>query len=87
MGGTLSGVRNDASEASLNCFLDQIICLTIAPVFFSATTYGLFVVLVKNLDPTVSRMSPRSMAWGFVGCDIVPLDEAFVLLCAMAPYS
>lgn len=44
-------------------------------------------VLVKNLDPTVSRMSPRSMAWGFVGCDIVPLDEAFVLLCAMAPYS
>ncbi|KAI5477427.1 hypothetical protein MNV49_006419 [Pseudohyphozyma bogoriensis] len=74
IGRTMSATyHSDASNANYQAFLCQIVMLTICPVFFSGACYGLYVVAVKHLDPTISAISPRKLTIAFVICDIVSL--------------
>ncbi|KXH59524.1 parasitic phase-specific protein PSP-1 [Colletotrichum salicis] len=60
-----------------NGFLMQIICITIAPVFFSAAIYVLLSqtpsLSINFLDRSISRFSPRLYYWTFIPVDIVSL--------------
>jgi hypothetical protein len=73
IGRAMSGHDNSGDQAAGNSFLLQIVCLTIAPAFFSATIYGLFVLIVDRVAPTGSRFNPRKLTYFFVGCDITSL--------------
>ncbi|KAK1963170.1 parasitic phase-specific protein PSP-1 [Colletotrichum sublineola] len=54
-------------------FLIQIICITVAPVFFSAAIYVLLSQTINFLDRSISRFSPRLFYWIFIPLDIVSL--------------
>ncbi|KZL75900.1 parasitic phase-specific protein psp-1 [Colletotrichum tofieldiae] len=58
-------------------FLMQIICITVAPVFFSAAIYVLLSqtmsARINFLDRSMSRFSPRLYYWTFIPVDIVSL--------------
>ncbi|KAK1590925.1 parasitic phase-specific protein PSP-1 [Colletotrichum navitas] len=54
-------------------FLIQIICITVAPVFFSAAIYVLLSQTINFLDRSISRFSPRLFYWTFIPLDIVSL--------------
>ncbi|TQN68305.1 Sphingoid long-chain base transporter RSB1 [Colletotrichum shisoi] len=54
-------------------FLMQIICITIAPVFFSAAIYVLLSQTINFLDRSISRFSPRMYYWTFIPLDVVSL--------------
>ncbi|EFQ32772.1 parasitic phase-specific protein PSP-1 [Colletotrichum graminicola M1.001] len=56
-----------------NGFLIQIICITVAPVFFSAAIYVLLSQTINFLDRSISRFSPRLFYWIFIPLDIVSL--------------
>ncbi|GAA99715.1 uncharacterized protein L969DRAFT_52471 [Mixia osmundae IAM 14324] len=76
VGRALSGTDNTASVNASNYFLVQIVCLTIAPVFFSAACYATLVIIVAHLSQfgdTHSRFSPRRLTWFFVTTDIISL--------------
>ena len=49
----------------------QQICLALAPVFFSATCYVVFGVLITILGTEQSRLKPRSYALFFVIADVL----------------
>ncbi|KAK1990493.1 parasitic phase-specific protein PSP-1 [Colletotrichum falcatum] len=54
-------------------FLIQIICITVAPVFFSAAIYVLLSQTINFLDRSISRFSPRLFYWTFIPLDVVSL--------------
>ncbi|KAK2052914.1 parasitic phase-specific protein PSP-1 [Colletotrichum caudatum] len=54
-------------------FLMQIICITVAPVFFSAAIYVLLSQTISFLDRSISRFPPRLFYWIFIPLDIVSL--------------
>ncbi|KAL0937485.1 parasitic phase-specific protein psp-1 [Colletotrichum truncatum] len=58
-------------------FLMQIICITVAPVFFSAAIYVLLSQTsrhrINHLDPSLSRVKPKLFYWIFIPADIVSL--------------
>ncbi|KAF4549237.1 RTA1-like protein 6 [Elsinoe fawcettii] len=54
-------------------FLMQIICITVAPVFFCSAIYVLLSQIINHVDVSVSRFSPRTIYWTFIPCDIVSL--------------
>ncbi|KAH6656032.1 parasitic phase-specific protein PSP-1 [Truncatella angustata] len=54
-------------------FLIQIICITIAPVFFCSAIYVLLSQVIIHIDPQISRFSPRLFYWIFIPCDIASL--------------
>ncbi|KAF6790717.1 parasitic phase-specific protein psp-1 [Colletotrichum musicola] len=54
-------------------FLLQIICITIAPVFFSAAVYVLLSQTINYLDPSLSRVRPSLFYWVFIPADVVSL--------------
>ncbi|KAI3557521.1 parasitic phase-specific protein PSP-1 [Colletotrichum abscissum] len=60
-----------------NGFLMQIICITIAPVFFSAAIYVTLSqtpsLSINFLDRSISRFPPRLYYWTFIPIDIVSL--------------
>ncbi|KAM0351938.1 hypothetical protein ACHAPU_002454 [Fusarium lateritium] len=56
-----------------NGFLMQIICITIAPVFFSAAIYVLLSQVINFVDPSISRFPPKYFYWIFIPSDIVSL--------------
>ncbi|TDZ21017.1 Sphingoid long-chain base transporter RSB1 [Colletotrichum orbiculare MAFF 240422] len=58
---------------SFEGFLMQIICITVAPVFFSAAIYVLLSQTINHLDPTLSRLKPKLFYWLFIPADIVSL--------------
>lgn len=58
---------------SLNGFLIQICCLTIAPAFFSAGIYFCLSDIVKHVSVEASRLKPRTYAFIFIPCDFVSL--------------
>lgn len=49
------------------------VCLTIAPVFFTASIYVTLSQAIIFLAPTVSRFEPRLFYWIFIPADIVCL--------------
>ncbi|CAG9946285.1 unnamed protein product [Clonostachys rosea f. rosea IK726] len=54
-------------------FLIQIICITVAPVFFCSAIYVLLSQVINLLDRSISRCDPRLFYWIFIPCDIVSL--------------
>ncbi|CAF3459575.1 hypothetical protein SNK03_004582 [Fusarium graminearum] len=56
-----------------NGFLMQIICITVAPVFFSAAIYVLLAQVINHVDPSISRFPPQYFYWIFIPSDVVSL--------------
>ncbi|KAM5346396.1 hypothetical protein ACJ41O_009401 [Fusarium nematophilum] len=56
-----------------NGFLMQIICITVAPVFFSAAIYVLLSQVINFVDPTISRFRPSLFYYIFIPADIISL--------------
>ncbi|CAJ0547675.1 Ff.00g044290.m01.CDS01 [Fusarium sp. VM40] len=56
-----------------NGFLMQIICITVAPVFFSAAIYVLLSQVINFVDPSISRFPPKYFYWIFIPSDIISL--------------
>ncbi|RGP59891.1 hypothetical protein FSPOR_11001 [Fusarium sporotrichioides] len=56
-----------------NGFLMQIICITVAPVFFSAAIYVLLSQVINHVDPSISRFPPKYFYWIFIPSDIISL--------------
>ncbi|KEZ43456.1 Parasitic phase-specific protein PSP-1 [Scedosporium apiospermum] len=54
-------------------FLMQIICITVAPVFFCSAIYVLLSQVANYVDASVSRFKPQLFYWVFIPCDIVSL--------------
>ena len=58
---------------SINGFLIQICCLTIAPAFFSAGIYFCLSDIVRHVSMEASRIKPWAYALIFIPCDFVSL--------------
>ncbi|KAF3923895.1 hypothetical protein AA313_de0206401 [Arthrobotrys entomopaga] len=58
---------------SFTGFLLQIICITFAPVFYTAGIYLTLSKVVIFLGPQYSRFSPKFYLWCFIPCDILSL--------------
>ncbi|KFG82523.1 sphingoid long-chain base transporter RSB1 [Metarhizium anisopliae] len=56
-------------------FMIQIICLTIAPVFFTASIYVTLSKTIVHLAPDLSRFKPQLFYWIFI-----PFDATCLLL-------
>ncbi|RBR23256.1 uncharacterized protein FIESC28_03998 [Fusarium coffeatum] len=56
-----------------NGFLMQIICITVAPVFFSAAIYVLLSQVINHVDSSISRFPPQYFYWIFIPSDIISL--------------
>ncbi|KEI39839.1 uncharacterized protein L969DRAFT_93679 [Mixia osmundae IAM 14324] len=75
-GRLLSAFDNGFSAASKKSFLTSTVCLTIAPVFFSAACYATLVLIVSQLSQyghATPRYSPRSMTIFFCLADFLSL--------------
>ncbi|TFA97688.1 Sphingoid long-chain base transporter RSB1 [Trichoderma ghanense] len=58
---------------SFNGFIIQIVTLTIAPVFYTASIYVTLSQSIMFLDPSLSRFKPQLFYWIFIPFDIVCL--------------
>ena len=60
---------------SFNGFLIQIICITIAPAFYSAAIYLTLTKITYYVDRTLSltRFKPTLYYWLFIPCDVISL--------------
>ncbi|PSN67380.1 parasitic phase-specific protein PSP-1 [Corynespora cassiicola Philippines] len=56
-----------------DAFLIQIICITVAPVFYCAAVYVLLTQVILLVDKSLSRFDPRYFYWFFIPADIVSL--------------
>ncbi|CAG9948029.1 unnamed protein product [Clonostachys rosea f. rosea IK726] len=54
-------------------FMIQIVCLTIAPVFFTASIYVTLSKTIVHLAPELSRFKPQLFYWIFIPADVVCL--------------
>ncbi|KAL8400316.1 hypothetical protein RB594_000626 [Gaeumannomyces avenae] len=54
-------------------FMIQIVLVGCGPVYFCAAIYVTLYKLIIFLDPTLSRLPPRSYIWTFLFCDVVAL--------------
>ncbi|KAL2851146.1 RTA1-domain-containing protein [Aspergillus pseudoustus] len=54
-------------------FLMQIVCITIAPVFFCAAIYVLLSQTIMHLNVRIARFKPQLLYWVFIPCDIISL--------------
>ncbi|KAF2221210.1 parasitic phase-specific protein PSP-1 [Elsinoe ampelina] len=71
--GYLGRIMIHDNPFSFNGFLIQIICITVAPVFFCSAIYVLLSQIITHVDPSISRLSPRLVYWIFIPCDVVSL--------------
>ncbi|OLN96572.1 Sphingoid long-chain base transporter RSB1-like protein 2 [Colletotrichum chlorophyti] len=69
----LGCVETLVRQSGLDVALYLPLCITIAPVFFSAAIYVLLSQTINFLDRSVSRFSPRLYYWTFIPVDIVSL--------------
>lgn len=53
--------------------LRQLICLTIAPAFITASIYLCLARIVVAFGPDASRLRPRTYTYIFVTCDFISL--------------
>jgi hypothetical protein len=58
---------------SLNGFLINICCLTLAPAFYAAALYFTLGDVVRNVSVSASRIRPKTYAWIFIPCDCISL--------------
>ncbi|KAF4995796.1 hypothetical protein FDECE_12683 [Fusarium decemcellulare] len=58
---------------SFNAFMIQIVCLTIAPVFYTASIYVTLSKTIVFLAPELSRFKPQLFYWIFIPFDVVCL--------------
>ncbi|KAM5351246.1 hypothetical protein ACJ41O_003969 [Fusarium nematophilum] len=58
---------------SFNAFMIQIVCLTIAPVFYTASIYVTLSKAIIFFAPELSRFKPQLFIWIFIPFDIVCL--------------
>ncbi|KJZ72942.1 hypothetical protein HIM_07705 [Hirsutella minnesotensis 3608] len=58
---------------SFNGFMTQIICLTIAPVFYTASIYVTLYKAINYFAPDLSRFHPKLFYWIFIPFDLVCL--------------
>ncbi|KAH7157745.1 RTA1 like protein-domain-containing protein [Dactylonectria estremocensis] len=54
-------------------FLLQIICITVAPIFFCSAIYVILSQVINFINPSISRFDHRLFYWVFISCDIVSL--------------
>ncbi|KAF7556927.1 hypothetical protein G7Z17_g1020 [Cylindrodendrum hubeiense] len=54
-------------------FLIQIVCLTFAPVFYTASIYITLSKTIEFLDPSLSRIRPKFFYWFFIPFDLLCL--------------
>ena len=62
---------NDPFEFS--GFIMQIVCITVAPVFFSASIYLTLHDTIVNLSPGLARFKPKFYYILFIVCDVISL--------------
>jgi hypothetical protein len=58
---------------SLNGFLINICCLTLAPAFYAGALYFTLGDVVRNVSVSASRLRPRTYALIFIPCDCISL--------------
>ncbi|KAG6131294.1 hypothetical protein E4U12_003802 [Claviceps purpurea] len=58
---------------SFDGFMIQIVCLTIAPVFYTASIYVTLSKTILSLAPQLSRFNPVFFYWIFIPFDVVCL--------------
>ncbi|TPX07427.1 uncharacterized protein E0L32_002103 [Thyridium curvatum] len=58
---------------SFDGFMMQVICITIAPVFYCAAIYVIFAQIINHLDASLSRIKPKLLYIIFIPCDIISL--------------
>ncbi|KFA79601.1 hypothetical protein S40288_01061 [Stachybotrys chartarum IBT 40288] len=58
---------------SFNAFMIQIVCLTIAPVFFTASIYVTLSKAIIYFAPELSRFKPQLFYWIFIPLDVICL--------------
>ncbi|QIW96725.1 hypothetical protein AMS68_002243 [Peltaster fructicola] len=51
-------------------FKISVVCLTLAPAFFSAAIYWTLKHLTLTIDPNLNRFNPSWYTWIFISCDI-----------------
>ncbi|KAF7549862.1 hypothetical protein G7046_g8205 [Stylonectria norvegica] len=84
MGGMIAGCASEMigyagrillwdNPFSFNAFMIQIVCLTIAPVFYTASIYVTLSSTISFLGPEVSRFNPKYFYWFFIPFDLVCL--------------
>ncbi|KAH6998844.1 RTA1 like protein-domain-containing protein [Ilyonectria sp. MPI-CAGE-AT-0026] len=84
MGGMLAGCISEVvgyigrvmlynNPFSFNAFMIQIVCLTIAPVFYTASIYVTLSKTINFFAPELSRFKPQLFYWIFIPFDIVCL--------------
>ncbi|KAK7402905.1 Envelope glycoprotein [Neonectria punicea] len=84
MGGMLAGCISECvgyvgrimlyyDPFSFNAFMIQIVCLTIAPVFYTASIYVTLSKAINFFAPEMSRFKPALFIWIFIPFDIVCL--------------
>ncbi|KAH7410088.1 parasitic phase-specific protein PSP-1 [Phaeosphaeria sp. MPI-PUGE-AT-0046c] len=66
-------IQLHSNPFSFNAFLMQIICITIAPVFYCAAVYVLLSQFIARTDISLSRFNPRLFYWIFIPADITCL--------------
>ncbi|KAI5465471.1 RTA1 like protein-domain-containing protein [Mariannaea sp. PMI_226] len=84
MGGMLAGCLSEVigyvgrillwdNPFSFNAFMIQIVCLTIAPVFYTASIYVTLSKTINFFGPELSRFKPQLFYWVFIPLDIICL--------------
>ncbi|GAA5984918.1 hypothetical protein JCM11641_003626 [Rhodosporidiobolus odoratus] len=58
---------------NINAFLTQIICLILAPCFFSATIYGILGMIVRSIGPQYSLLKPWLYLTIFCIADLIAI--------------
>lgn len=71
--GYVGRIMLHSNPFEFNAFLIQIICITIAPVFYCAAVYVLLSQFITRTDISLSRFNPRLFYWIFIPADITCL--------------
>ncbi|ROW17761.1 hypothetical protein VPNG_00723 [Cytospora leucostoma] len=58
---------------NFRAFMIQIVCITTAPVFFSAAIYVMLAQTIIVFGPQFSRFNAKLLYWAFILCDVISL--------------
>ncbi|KAL6411001.1 parasitic phase-specific protein PSP-1 [Ilyonectria robusta] len=56
-----------------NGFITQIVCITVAPIFFCSAIYVLLSQVINRIDSSISRFKPQLIYWIFIPVDVISL--------------
>lgn len=71
--GYIGRIMLHSNPFNFNDFLVQVICLTIAPAFLSASIYFTLTKIVNALGAEHGRFNPKWYYWGFIPCDLISI--------------